>query len=70
MLFGNEEEPFIFTMDSVSGEMNISPIPTDLRLKNYQSCCRIGVDKVFFAGGCDADRIEVRKKAYIFDMKN
>ena len=51
IVFGTDQEPFQLEIDSVTRDIRIEPIPTVLKLRNFQGCCRISSNEILMCGG-------------------
>jgi hypothetical protein len=70
LIFGSDIEPFQVEVDSLTGKIDIMPIPTNLDLKNFQGVCRIDERRIFFAGGISNKLNHISDNAFIYDLNS
>ena len=68
-VFGTDEEPFQLEVDSNTGEVIVSGIPTELRLQNFQGVCRIDAEKVIFAGGINVNFNKISHNCLEYNLR-
>ena len=64
VLFGTDEEPYQIEINSVTAEVEICPIITSLKLLNFQGCCWISSEDLFFAGGINVNYKKISSNAF------
>lgn len=69
IIFGTDQEPFQIEVDQITGQVDISPIPTNLTLKNFQSCTRVNGHLLFFCGGIGISFKKITDKCFMYDLK-
>ena len=67
-LFGTDDEPFIVSIDKSTFQSDFVPVPLQLKLKNFQTACRISETKVFFTGGVSKDGLRATNSTFILDL--
>jgi hypothetical protein len=68
VIFGTDLEPFQIEIDALNGNIQIVPIPTNLRINCFQSICRIDYNQLFFCGGITTELNKIFKSAYIYNL--
>lgn len=68
VLFGTDEEPFQIDIHSQTGQLDILPIKTDLKLLNFQGCCRVSDSRLIFAGGINVNYKKISQAAFSYDL--
>lgn len=68
-IFGTDEEPFQLEIDSITGEVVVSGIPTELRLQNFQGVCRVGAETVIFAGGINTNFNKISHSCFEYNLR-
>ena len=69
IIFGNDQEPFQLEVDCFTKGVSIFPIPTKLKLKNFQGCCRISDHELFMCGGINVTFLKISSKSFIYNLK-
>lgn len=70
VIFGTDQEPFQLEVDSLTGDIRLEPIPTKLKLRNFQGCCRISANEVLMCGGINITFQRISSRAFIYNLKN
>jgi N-acetylneuraminic acid mutarotase len=68
-VFGTDEEPFQLEIDTETGEVSLSGIPTSLRLQNFQGVCRTASNKVVFAGGINVNFNKISHNCFEYNLE-
>ena len=69
IIFGTDQEPFQIEIDQITGQIDLSPVPTNLTLKNFQSCTRVNSQLLFFCGGIGINFKKITDKCFMYDLK-
>lgn len=68
VIFGTDQEPFQLEIDSDTKDISIFGIPTNLKLRNFQGCCRISENEVLLCGGINITFQRISSRAFIYNM--
>lgn len=68
VIFGTDQEPFQMEIDSKTKDIVIEPIPTNLKLKNFQGACRISDNEVLMCGGINITFQRISSRAFIYNL--
>lgn len=69
VVFGTDSEPFMIEVNSSTLEVAKKPIPLNLKLRNFQGCCRIDDNRVFFSGGINISFQKISARAFIYNLQ-
>ena len=68
VIFGTDQEPFQLEVDSVSKEISVFGVPTNLKLRNFQGCYRISDNEVLMCGGINITFQRISSRAFIYNL--
>ena len=68
VIFGTDSEPFMIEVNSSTLEVAKRPIPLNLKLRNFQGCCRIDNNRVFFSGGINISFQKISARSFIYNL--
>jgi hypothetical protein len=69
VIFGTDSEPFQLEINSQTLEVSKHPIKLNIKLRNFQGCCRIDDNRVFFTGGINISFQKISARTFIYDMR-
>jgi len=67
--FGTDDEPFLVEVDKKTFETRVGGCPIELRLKNYQSACRVDDKTIFLGGGINRELKKIFGTSYLLDLQ-